>query len=170
MCWLKWVFVWHSCEQRRLVSLHSLALTLVAVPKSYVLAQMGICVTFMRAAKTGESTHLHRLAWAFSRYQNLTCMLIWWLFCHSCEQHRLVSLHICTVSPEPSSQFQNLMYWLKWVFVCNLKGRSEVRLVWAFVTVTKSHVLAQVAICMPFYMRAAETGEFAHLCRLAWDI
>ena len=52
-CWLLWRFVCHSCEQRRLVSLHSLAWAFVRIPKSHVLAQMAICVSFMGAAKTG---------------------------------------------------------------------------------------------------------------------
>ena len=156
MCWLKWQFVYHSCEQRRLLSLHSLARDFVTVPKSKMLAKMAICVPFMATANTGESVHLHRLACAFVTVR---------------KSHELAKMAICVSFMrvvktgesaqsrlKPSSEYQNHMCWLKWVFVCRSCEQRRLvslhSLAWAFVTVPKSYVLAQMGICVPF-MRAA---------------
>ena len=89
----------------------------------------------------------------------------------------------------PSSQHQNLVYWrfvafkraivtnlmcwLKWRFGCHLIAWEQERL-WAFFTVPKSHVLAHIAICVPF-MRAAKalaSLQRAQLsvCYICWKL
>ena len=65
-----------------------------------------------------------------------------------------------TGSPNDSSQFQNIMWWLKWKSVFQMRRFwwvctfAQARLSLS-VTVSESHVQARLAVCVPF-MRAAK--------------
>ena len=101
---------------------------------------------------SGESANLHRLTLAIVTVQNLLCCLKWRFVCYSRQQRILwwvcifaqaksldsaISIKISCAGSEGS-----------WEFACLH------RLAWAFVTVSKYHVLAEMAIFVMFMWTA----------------
>ena len=103
---------------------------------------MPICAS---SEGSGESAHVHTLTLAFVTVQKLLCCQKWRFVCYSRQQRilwwvcifaqaksldnaisikiscagskALESLHVCTGSPEPSSEYRNILCWLKWRFL-----------------------------------------------------
>ena len=101
---------------------------------------------------SGESAHLHRLTSAIVTVQNLLCCLKWRFVCYSRQQRILwrvckfaqaksldnvINIKISYAGSEGSWEFERLH-----------------RLAWAFVTVSKYHVLAEMAIFVTFMWTA----------------
>ena len=101
---------------------------------------------------SGESAHLHRLTLAIVTVQNLLCCLKWQFVCYSRQQRILwwvcifaqaksldnaISIKISCAGSEGSWEFARLH-----------------RLAWAFVRVSKYHVLAEMAIFVTFMWTA----------------
>ena len=101
---------------------------------------------------SGESAHLHRLTLAFVTVQNLLCFLKWRFVCYSRQQRIL--WWICTFA-----QAKSLDNAISFKTSCAAsEGSWESsrlhRLAWAFVTVSKYHVLAKMAIFVTFMWTA----------------
>ena len=92
---------------------------------------------------SGESAHLHRLTLAFVTVQNLLCCLKWRFMCYSRQQRIL--WWVCTFAQAKS--LDNVIN-IK-ISCAGSKGSWEsarlLRLAWAFSTVLKYHVLAEMA-------------------------
>ena len=83
-------------------------------------------VQFMRAAKTGESAHLHRLAWASAtrKCNNGTKISCWQCVCHLWEQRRLYLRRLAwAFDTQQCDKYHNLICWLKWRFECHICGQ-----------------------------------------------
>ena len=97
---------------------------------------------------SGESAHLHRLTLAFVTVQNLLCCLKWRFVCYSCKQRIL--WWVCTFAQAKS--LDNVIN-IK-ISCAGSKGSWESshlhRLAWAFFTVSKYHVLVEMAIFVTF--------------------
>ena len=98
--------------------------------------------------ESGESAHLHRLTLAFVTVQNLLCCLKWRFMCYSRQQRIL--WWVCTFAQAKS--LDNVMN-IK-ISCAGSKGSWESarlhRLAWAFSTVSKYHVLVEMAIFVTF--------------------
>ena len=91
-----------------------------------------------RSEGSGESAHLHRLAWAFVTVseshvhaRSAVCVSFMQAVSYMTSANALVSLHIRTGSTEPLSLYQNLLRWLKWRLVSYL---YEQRRLWRVCT------------------------------------
>ena len=100
---------------------------------------------------SGESAHLHRLILAFVTVQNLLCCLKWWFVCYSRQQRIL--WWVCTFAQAVTGQlnkYQDLLCWPQ--RFCEYARLH--RLAWAFYTVSKYHVLVEMAIFATFMWTA----------------
>ena len=66
-----------------------------------------LCAIHASSEYSGESAHLRRQS--LDNVINIKISVL--------AAKALGSLHVCTGSPEPSSQYQNIMCWLKWRFL-----------------------------------------------------
>ena len=106
---------------------------------------MPICAS---SEGSGKSAHLHRLTLAFFTVQNLLCCLKWRFVCYSRQQ--LILWWVCIFA-----QAKSLDNAISIRISCaGSEGSWESarlhRLAWAFVTVSKYHVLAEIAIFVTF--------------------
>ena len=162
LCWLKRRFVCDSCEQRRLVSLHRFAWAFLTVPKACAGSNGDLCAIHANSEGWWVSTGLLEPS---SQYQKLVLaqMAIFVPFMRAAKtvEFAQVCLSLRHSTKACVGSNSNL---------CAAKTGESVYLhclAWAFVRVTNSHVMAQIANCQPF-MRVVKTGESEHLHRLAW--
>ena len=107
---------------------------------------------FASSEGSGESAHLQRLTLALVTVQNILCCLKWRFVCYSRQQRIL--WWVCTFAQAKSL---NNVINIK-ISCAGSKGSWESarlhRLVWAFFTVSKYHVLVEMAIFVTFIWSA----------------
>ena len=117
----------------------------VTVQNSYVVAQMTIECQFVRAAKALASLYMLTLAFVtVLRKMAIRCyscqlLILWWvcIFGQAKSLDNAISIKISCAGSEGSWDSARLH-----------------RLAWAFITVSKYHVLAEMAIFVTFMLRA----------------
>ena len=148
----------HLCEQRWLWWVCTFARSSLSLRRSSKFLRGGsngdwmpICVS---SEGSGESAHLHRLTLAFVTVQNLLGCLKWRFVCYSRQQLILWWVCIFTQAKSLDNAISIKNY------CAGSEGSWESarlhRLAWAFVTVSKYHVPAEMAIFATF-MWAANT-------------
>ena len=130
----------------------------VTVQNSHVVTQMAIECHFVCSKGSGESAHLQRLL-AFVTVQNLLCCLKWHFVCYSRQQR--VLWRVCTfVQAKSLDNVINIK-----ISCAGSKGSWKsarlYRLAWAFFTVSKHHVLVEMAIFFNVYVNSEWCGESA---------
>ena len=130
-----------------------------------------------RSEGSGESAHVHRLAWAFVTVSesHVHARLAVWV-CHLCEQrikalvniHKAAQVHLSLLlldnlistklSCWPGMRFRCYI----WLQRCSGESAHSHRLNWAFVTVPKFYALAQMTTYVLF-IRAAKALVSLHL-------
>ena len=150
------IFGCHSSEQRWLRQVCTFDWSSLSLRHSSKLsfgASNGDWMPICAISKgSGESAHLLRLTLAFITVQHLLCCLKWRFLCHSCQQRIL--WWVCTFAQAKS--LDNAIS-VK-IYFAGSEGSWESarlhRLAWAFVTVLKYHVLAEMAIFVTFMWAA----------------
>ena len=145
----------HSCEQRWLLRVCTFDWVWAFRHSSKFSCRdsNGDCMPFCASSEgSGESAHLHRLTLAFVTVQNLLCCFKWRFVCYSRQQ--LILWLVCTFAQAKS--LENVIN-IKISCACS-KGSWESarlhRLAWAFFTVSKYHVLVEMAIFVTFMWTA----------------
>ena len=153
--WLT-IFGCHSCEQRGLWRVCSFAWSSLSLRHSSKFLCGGSNCNWMPICTSGEgsgvSAYLHMLTLAFITVQNLVRCLKWRFVCYSSQQ--LILWWFCIFAQAKS--LDNAIS-IKISFAGS-KGSWESaclhRLAWAFVTVSKYHMLAEIAIFVTFMWTA----------------
>ena len=140
--WLT-IFWCHSCEQLWLLRVCTFAWSSLSLRHSSKFLcggsngdWMPICA---RSEGSGESAHLHRLTLAFVTVYNLLCCLKWRFVCYSRQQ--LVLWWVC-IFAQAKSLDNAISIKISWAGSEGSWESSRLhRIAWAFVTVSKYHVL-----------------------------
>ena len=115
---------------------------------------------------SGESAHLHRRILAFVTIQNILCCLKWQFVCDSCQQR--IPWWVCIFA-----QAKSLDNAISIKISCaDSEGSWESaclhRLAWAFITISKYHMLDEMAIFTTFMWTANAVMSLhqqpQHLC------
>ena len=101
---------------------------------------------------SGESAHLHRLTLAFVTVQNLSCCLKWRFVCYS-HQQRILCWFCTFAQAKPLDNVINIKI-SRAGSNGSWKSARLHRLAWAFFTVSKYHVLVEMAIFVTFMWTA----------------
>ena len=108
---------------------------------------------------SGESAHLRRLTLAFVTVQNLLCCLKWQFVCYS--RQKLILWWVCIFAQAKSLDNVISIKISCAGSECSWESARLHRHSWAFVTVSKYHVLAEMAIFCNAYVNSECCGESA---------
>ena len=115
--------------------LHRLTLAFVTVQISCAALIGDLCAIHASSEYSGESAHLRRQS--LDNVINIRSLVL--------AAEALGSMHVCTGSPEPSIQYQNIMCWLKWRF---LQCLCEQRMMWCVCTSNRRNSVQPSVRCI----------------------